>query len=403
MIFDEAHFISRFITGRMGSLFQEDISAYYDMLNAEINNKSVLVIGGAGTIGSSFIKAILAFSPKRLYVVDQSENELTELVRDLRSNAKIQLPKELKLYPLNFSSAVFRKLFENLEPFDIVANFAAHKHVRSEKDHYAVEAMLRNNVFEAYHLLTHLSTRPPKHFFCVSTDKATNPVNVMGASKKLMEEVVHSFSHDFNVASARFANVAFSNGSLLHGFLQRLQKKQPLSCPRDIRRYFVSPEESGQICMLSCMLGDTGDILFPKLTEESMKYFKDIAEDFLLSFGLKAVQCGSEDEARQYSISASQKLGEYPVYFFDTDTSGEKPFEEFYDDKDQLDWETFSSLGVIKLQTKSSKTAIEEKLKTLELVLSNPNARKADVVETLMEILPDFRHIETGLGLDQKM
>lgn len=403
MIFNTRDFIARCITGRPQSAFQQDIYIHENRLKETISGKSILVIGGAGTIGSSFIKAILAFYPRKLYVIDQSENELTELTRDLRSDPNIHVPNEFKTYPLNFSSEVFYELMGSMDPFDIIANFAAHKHVRSEKDHYAVKAMLRNNVFDAYNLLGNLSQRPPAHFFCVSTDKAANPVNVMGASKKLMEELILSFAKDFSITSARFANVAFSNGSLLHGFLQRMQKGQPLSCPSDIKRYFVSPEESGHICMLSCMLGLSGDTFFPKLVEGSMKYFKDIALEFLAALELEPVICSSEIEAKQYLSSNPSTKGKYPIYFFKTETSGEKLFEEFYTEDDIVDWDAFKTLGVIKSQIQSSKSSIDRKLSALDLVLNNSDSRKADIIEVLSEILPAFKHHETGIGLDQKM
>lgn len=259
---DLDRFISKYVTEREKSLFEQDLNHYHDVLSDRINNASILVIGGAGTIGSSFIKAMLHFHPSRLYVVDINENALTELTRDLRSSYHLNIPEDYKTYPMNMGDAVFEKLFRQTGPFDIVANFAAHKHVRSEKDPYSIQAMIENNVFNAKKLLDLLLERPPKHFFCVSTDKAANPVNVMGASKKLMEEVIMSYSGKIPITTARFANVAFSNGSLLFGFLQRYMNRQPFSAPTDIKRYFLSPRESGQLCMLACVLGASGDIFF---------------------------------------------------------------------------------------------------------------------------------------------
>lgn len=256
-------FISSHITFREESFFEQDLANAGDELYSAINNKSVLVIGGGGTIGSSFIRELLRFKPAKLFVVDLSENYLTELTRDLRSTYGLIVPGDYKTYPINFDDPIFYRILAEAGPFDIVANFAAHKHVRSEKDHYSVTALLQNNIIKAVKLLETLAKSPPEHFFCVSTDKAANPVNIMGASKKIMEEVILSYSDRFNITTARFANVAFSNGSLLAGYLDRMMKQQPLSCPSDIRRFFVSPKESGQICLLACVLGKTGNIFFP--------------------------------------------------------------------------------------------------------------------------------------------
>jgi FlaA1/EpsC-like NDP-sugar epimerase len=259
------NFISKHITQRAESMFLRDIEKNRVVLTQEIEGKSVLVIGGAGTIGSSYIRAILPFKPSKLVVVDISENGLTELTRDLRSTYSMFVPEDYRTYPLSSADPIFEKIFRKEGGFDIVANFSAHKHVRSEKDNFSVEALIENNVLKARKLMELLSEFPPKHFFCVSTDKAANPVNIMGCSKKVMEEMIMSYSTKFKVSTARFANVAFSNGSLLAGFIDRLMKRQPLSSPNDVKRYFVSPDESGQICMLACILGKTGEIFFPKL------------------------------------------------------------------------------------------------------------------------------------------
>ncbi|HKP32976.1 MAG TPA: polysaccharide biosynthesis protein, partial [Chitinophagaceae bacterium] len=277
-LFNIEKFIGEKITGRTRSLLADDIAANSKELAEKISGKSVLVIGGAGTIGSSFIKAMLPFHPGKMIIVDINENGLTELVRDCRSREDLKVPAIFKTYPINFGDRVFDKIFDQEGPFDIVANFAAHKHVRSEKDVFSIEAMIDNNVIRAKKFLDKLSSRPPEHFFCVSTDKAANPVNIMGASKKLMEEVILAYSDSMKITTARFANVAFSNGSLLAGFIERLMKQQPLSCPSDVRRFFVSPAESGEICLLACVLGNSGEIIFPKLDpEKDLVNFKDIA------------------------------------------------------------------------------------------------------------------------------
>ena len=395
-------FIKTNITRREVSLFEEDIQNNYGLLSTEIQGKSVLVVGGAGTIGSSFIKAILDFKPARLFVVDTNENGLTELTRDLRSTLDKYIPDEYKTYPMNFSDKVFEKMFISEGPFEIVANFAAHKHVRSEKDKYSIEAMLENNVFKAKEFLELLKKFKPEHFFCVSTDKAANPVNVMGASKKLMEEVIMSYSNYFKITTARFANVAFSNGSLLAGYLERIMKNQALACPNDIRRFFVSPEESGQICMLACILGKTGDIFFPKLAESEMVYFREITEKFLTAIGFEEQVCTSEEEAK---MAASQRKDNkaYPVFYFNSDTSGEKTFEEFYTEEDIVNLEDYQSLGVIKNAKYIQNSEMELIIKDIKYLLSLEDYNKSDIVKAIGKYLPNFEHIETGKSLDSKM
>ncbi len=401
--FSIENFISHSITGRAESLFAHDLQQYHNEITKEIKDKSVLVIGGAGTIGSSFVKTLLRYKPAKLIVIDINENGLTELVRDCRSRNDISLPADFKTYPVNFGDAVFQKIFTAEAPFDIVANFAAHKHVRSEKDVFSIEAMIENNVLKAKALLDLLVKHPPQHFFCVSTDKAANPVNIMGASKKLMEEVILAYSDTINIATARFANVAFSNGSLPAGFIERLFKHQPLSCPNDVTRYFVSPSESGEICLLACVLGKPGDIFFPKLdAEKDLVNFKDIALQFLKAMNVKPVVCNSEDEAREKAASLTDNTTEYPVYFFKSETSGEKLYEEFYTDEEELDMETFSSVGVIKNAPRRTKEELDVIINDLTKLFQKPTT-KSDIVTVLNKLLPGFAHIETGLNLDQKM
>ena len=401
-IIDIPAFIKTYITKRDKSLFEDDLLKHSSELSAHINGKSILVIGGAGTIGSSFVKAVLLFEPARLCVVDTNENGLTELTRDLRSAANQYIPDDYKTYPMNFGDAVFRKMFIKEGPFHIVANFAAHKHVRSEKDHYSIEAMIENNVFKAKEFLDLLTEYRPEHFFCVSTDKATNPVNVMGASKKLMEEVIMAYSSDIKITTARFANVAFSNGSLLDGYIQRIFKKQPISCPSDVKRFFVSPEESGQICMMACVLGKSGEIFFPKIEEDEMVYFKDITFNFFKEMRIPVRECKSEMEAKQFSQTMSLE-DPYPVYFFESDTSGEKLYEEFYVDTDEVDFELFSGMGVIKNAVKPSRKQINDCIIAMKELMNSDSYDKSAIVQLMKNFLPDFEHIETGKSLDQKM
>lgn len=391
--------------GRKESLFTPDLERHRNDLSSALDGRSVLVIGGAGTIGASFVKAALRYgAPNRLYVVDINENGLTELTRDLRSDANLRVPEDYKTWPINFSDAVFEKMLRREGPFDIVANFAAHKHVRSEKDVYSIEAMLENNVLKARRLLDLLLEFPPRHFFCVSTDKAANPVNIMGASKKLMEELIMAYSSKLPITTARFANVAFSNGSLPAGFLERMAKRQPLSAPSDVRRFFVSPAESGEICLLAALLGRSGEIFFPKLDPENdMKTFTEIANRLLAVYNLTPDHCSSEQEAREKAARISANAKQYPVYYFSSDTSGEKPYEEFYTDTETTDMTRFQSLGVITDAPKREMAELDGIFAALRQVLSQPDVEKSDVVAALGRLLPNFEHIETGKSLDQKM
>ncbi len=391
------------VTGRKESFFNEDLEHNSQALQHGIEGKSVLVIGGAGTIGSFYIKALLKFKPARLYVVDINENGLTELVRDLRSSVEYFVPADFKTYPINFGDAIFEKILRREGPFEIVANFAAHKHVRSEKDAYSIEAMIENNVLKAGKLLDLLTEYPPEHFFCVSTDKAANPVNLMGASKKLMEHAILSYSERFPITTARFANVAFSNGSLLYGFIERMMKRQPLSSPSNVLRYFVSPEESGELCLLACMLGESGDIFFPKLDPTDMKNFADIAALFLKSCGFTPDICATEEIAKEKALRLTGVSTEYPIYYFASDTSGEKSFEEFYTEEEALDMTSFQALGVIKNAQRMDLKEIKQLMERLRNLFASDRLQKRSIVETVKEFIPNFEHIETGKNLDQKM
>ena len=360
-MFNLDKFIADSVTFRPTSMFEPDIQANAETLTREIRGKKVCVIGGAGSIGSSFIKAVLRFEPKSVVVVDLNENGLAELVRDVRSTQGLFVPDEFRCYTLNFADPIFERIFREEQGFDIVANFSAHKHVRSEKDRYSVQALIENNDIKAKRLMDLLTVYPPKHFFCVSTDKAANPVNIMGASKRIMEDLVMAYNKYFKVTTARFANVAFSNGSLPDGWIHRLQKKQPLVAPSDVKRYFVSPQESGQICMLACILGNGGEVFFPKLGEDQMLTFSAICDEFVKAEGFEKDPCTTDAEAVQKAAALNleptpsreesqaclscpearrrktegQHLNplnhaKYPVRYFASDTTGEKAYEEFY-------------------------------------------------------------------------
>ena len=379
--------------------FTFDINQNFKFFKETIFNNKILVIGGAGTIGSSYLKQILKYKPSKITVVDINENGLAELTRDLRSSDLLDYNPEYITYPVNLLSDTFDKIF-NSDNWGVVANFSAHKHVRSEKDKISVEALIKNNVFGAIKLLNLCSERPPKYFFSVSTDKAANPVNIMGASKSLMEKLILSKKGAFRVSTARFANVAFSNGSLLDGFIFRLQKKQPLSCPEDIKRFFVTPEQSGQICLLATFLGETGNIFFPKLDfHKDQIFFKEIALDFIKDNGFIPELVKSEKEAKEFDFDNNPK--KYPIYFFKTDTSGEKTYEEFYTDEEDYEIDKYDSIGFIK--TSEVEISFEEVLQDFESVFRNQNSNKSDIVNIINKYVPDFMHIETGKHLDQKM
>ena len=408
-MFNLDKFIVDSVTFRPLSMFEPDIQANTKTLTREIKGKKVCVIGGAGSIGSSFIKAVLRFEPKSVVVVDLNENGLAELVRDVRSTEGLYVPDEFRCYTLNFADPIFERIFRDEKGFDIVANFSAHKHVRSEKDRYSVQALIENNDIKAKKLMDLLMVFPPKHFFCVSTDKAANPVNIMGASKRIMEDLVMSYNKYFKVTTARFANVAFSNGSLPDGWLHRLQKKQPLAAPRDVKRYFVSPEESGQICMLACILGKGGEVFFPKLSEEQMLTFSAICDDFVAAQGLKKVECSSDEEAKkkaasidnsQFSIPNSQL--DYPVVYFNSDTTGEKAYEEFYIPGEKINMGRFKSLGVVEETTRRPINEVNAFFDKLENIFVT-DFTKEEVVNAIKEFIPNFEHEEKGKNLDQKM
>ena len=395
-------FISNCVICRTTSLFEQDVLNNSEYLSREIEGKSVCVIGGAGSIGSSFIKSVLRFHPNTLVVIDLNENGLVELTRDLRSSYNQYVPVDYRSYTLNFADPIFARIFREEKGFDIVANFSAHKHVRSEKDKYSVQALIENNDIKAKKLMDLLCEFPPKHFFCVSTDKAANPVNIMGASKRIMEDLVMAYNDKFKVTTARFANVAFSNGSLPDGWLHRMQKKQPLAAPKDVKRYFVSPEESGQICMLACILGKGGEVFFPKLGEDQMLTFSTICDDFVKSEGFSKKECANDEDAKRYASQMSYDSESYPVVYFTSDTTGEKAYEEFYIPGEKINMERFKALGVIEETKRRPMNEVNSFFEKLEHLFA-ADFTKEEVVNVIKEFVPNFKHEEKGKNLDQKM
>jgi FlaA1/EpsC-like NDP-sugar epimerase len=384
-------------------MFAQDIEANKERLIQEIENKSVLVIGGAGSIGSQFIRAICRFKPGKLVVVDLSENGLAMLTRDLRSTFGMFVPEEYRTYTLNFGDPIFERIFREERGFDIVANFSAHKHVRSEKDKYSVQALIENNDLKAKKLLDLMLEFPPEHFFCVSTDKAANPVNIMGASKRLMEILIMAYADMFPVTTARFANVAFSNGSLPLSFLDRIMNKQPLVAPVDVKRYFVSPEESGQICLLACVLGKSGEIFFPKLGEEQMMTFSSICDKFIESLDYEKKVFDNDEDAKKFAAEMHEDTKVWPVVYCKSDTTGEKSYEEFYVPGERINMDRFHSLGVIEEVKKYPLSEVNAFLERLETLFNKPDFTKDEVVKALEGFIPNFLHEERGKNLDQKM
>ncbi len=402
-MFNLQNFIKYHVTHRQESIFAADVEMHKDELSREIEGKSVLVIGGAGSIGSQFIKSICKFKPEKLVVVDLNENGLALLTRDLRSSYGILVPKDYRTYTISFADQIFERIFREEKGFDIVANFSAHKHVRSEKDKYSVQALIENNDIKAKKLMNLLCEFPPEHFFCVSTDKAANPVNIMGASKRIMEDLIMAYKDQFKVTTARFANVAFSNGSLPLSFLDRIMNKQPLVAPSDVRRYFVSPEESGQICMLACVLGKSGEIFFPKLKEDDMLTFSEICDRFIEELGYEKIEFTNDEDAKRFAAEMPYDTKVWPVVYSKSDTTGEKSFEEFYVSGEKVNFSRFQSLGVIEETSCRTMDEIDTFLGSLEEMFASIDFTKAQVVDAIKKFIPNFDHEEKGKNLDQKM
>ena len=390
------------LIGRRLPLFEEDLSSSGVRLKDLVSSGRFLVIGGSGSIGQAVTREIFKRDPKTLHVVDISENNMVELVRDIRSTVGYG-NGDFKTFALDCGSVEFEALIKNEGPYDYVFNLSALKHVRSEKDPYTLMRMIMVNVFNTIKTLRLAKEMGAKKYFCVSTDKAANPVNMMGASKRIMEMFLMRESLVQEISMARFANVAFSDGSLLHGFNQRFSKKQPFSAPNDVRRYFVTPQESGELCLLSGLLGDNRDIFFPKLSEKlHLITFSEIAIRYLRDHGYEPYECESEDEARDRAEELIANK-QWPCYFFESDTTGEKDFEEFFTDNEDLDMERFETVGVIKNQPDFDEAKLDDFMDGIEALREKGTWTKDDIVKLYFGLLPEFAHKETGKYLDQRM
>ena len=390
------------LIGRDTELFSSDIVSHEDALKIIIQKSRFLIIGGAGTIGQSVTREIFKRDPKILHVVDISENNMVELVRDLRSTEGYG-SGEFKTFAIDCGSIEFEALVNDEGPYDFVFNLSALKHVRSEKDPFTLMRMIIVNVFNTVKTLRMSREMGAKKYFCVSTDKAANPVNMMGASKRIMEMFLMRESLTQDISMARFANVAFSDGSLLHGFNQRFLKRQPFSAPNDVRRYFVTQQESGELCLLSGLLGKNRDIFFPKLSEKlHLTTFSEIAKGYLIERGYEPYECQSENEARDKAEELIAKK-RWPCYFFISDTTGEKDFEEFYTDNEDLDMNRFETVGVIKNQPIFDEAKLDEFMVGINFLREKGTWTKEDIIKLYFGILSEFSHKETGKYLDQRM
>ncbi|HEV8035401.1 UDP-N-acetylglucosamine 4,6-dehydratase [Yoonia sp.] len=390
------------IIGRSAPLFSDDIASHKDELASQVANASFLVIGGAGSIGQAVTREIFKRNPRILHVVDISENNMVELVRDIRSTLGY-IDGDFRTFAIDCGSNSFEALMRWSGGYDYVLNLSALKHVRSEKDPFTLMRMVEVNILNTIATLQQARTHGAQKYFCVSTDKAANPVNMMGASKRIMEMFLMRDSESLPISTARFANVAFSDGSLLHGFEQRFLKRQPISAPRDVRRYFVTPQESGELCLLSCLLGQNREIFFPKLNEElHLTSFSEIAERYLRARGFEPWPCESEDAARQ-DPEAMIARGLWPCFFFDSDTTGEKPFEEFFMDDEDVDKDRFESIGVIRNALPGQGDNLDMFVRRIADMQHRGNWERRELVELFGEMLPEFAHAETGKFLDDRM
>lgn len=390
------------LIGRNQELFSTDVYRSKKELKEIVSNSSFLVIGGAGSIGQAVTKEIFKRTPLKLHVVDISENNMVELVRDLRSSYGY-INGDFQTFALDIGSVEYDAFIKNDGKYDYVLNLSALKHVRSEKDAFTLMRMIDVNIFNTEKTLEQSILKGVKKYFCVSTDKAANPVNMMGASKRIMEMFLMRKSEQIKISTARFANVAFSDGSLLHGFNQRILKKQPIVAPKDIKRYFVTPKESGELCLMSCVFGENRDVFFPKLDEQlNLISFSDIADKYLNSIGYEAYLCENEDEARSKvdELIAQKK---WPCLFTNSDTTGEKDFEEFYTNNEILDMDRFNNIGVIKNESKYDNSKLENFTKLINAMKFEMSWSKPEILELFNNMIPNFGHKETGKYLDSKM
>ncbi len=392
----------KLITGRNVSFFQNDVFSNTQELNDVISGARIAIVGAAGSIGTAVVKIILRYKPAALSLIDINENNLVEVVRDLRSSESITMPKDFKTLPVGLGTVEYNRYFKDSEPYDYFINLSAIKHVRSEKDIYCLMRMIDTNAVFLYEFLISNPYRFKK-VFSVSSDKAANPANMMGASKMVMEKVLMSQSQEQPFSTARFANVAFSDGSLPFGFLHRIQKQQPISAPNDVKRYFISHQEAGELCVLSCFLGENRDVFFPKFTgRKNEKTFSQIAVDLLEMLGYEPLECDSEQEAKSIAKELIPQK-KWPCYFFKTDTSGEKEYEEFYVTGENLDMDCFENIGVIKRGGFSDIDSLESFIQFCAQAKKNSSISKQDYVDAMKKIVPSLYHVETGNNLDQKM
>jgi FlaA1/EpsC-like NDP-sugar epimerase len=389
------------LIGRHKPLITE-LQNYEQELRHETGNSSFLVLGGAGSIGQAVVKEIFKRNPQKLHVVDISENNLVELVRDIRSSWGY-ISGEFKTFALDIGSKEFEVYLTREKPFKYVCNLSALKHVRSEKDPYTLMRMVDVNIINTTKTIEMAIAANAKKYFCVSTDKAANPVNMMGASKRIMEMFLNQYGAQIPISTARFANVAFSDGSLLHGFQQRLMKEQPIAAPNDVRRYFVTPQESGELCLMSIILGNNGDIFFPKLNEDlNMITFSEIAIRFLQQQGYDAIECESENEARA-KVKELKAKRQWPCFFSGSDTTGEKEYEEFYAENEEVDINRFESLGVVKNSAVSSNDTLKTFLSEIQQMKDTGHWTRNQIIYLFQQLLPEFNHYEKEKFLDDKM
>jgi FlaA1/EpsC-like NDP-sugar epimerase len=390
------------LIGRTKVLFEDDIKDHHDELKKIVSSSSFLVIGGAGAIGQAVVKEIFKRNPKKIHVVDISENNLTELVRDIRSSFGY-IDGEFKTYALDVGSVQYDSFIKSDGQYDYVLNLSALKHVRSEEDAYTLMRMIDVNIFNTDKTIKQAIKNSTKKYFCVSTDKAANPVNLMGASKRIMEMFLMRRSEDINISTARFANVAFSDGSLLHGFNQRINKRQPIAAPSDIKRYFVTPKESGELCLMSCIFGENRDIFFPKLSESlHLITFSEIAVKYLKYIGYDAYMCSSEQEARDL-VKTLPEQGKWPCLFTKSDTTGEKDFEEFYTNEESLDMDKFKNIGVIKNKLDYDVNKLNNFEDIINELKLTESWNKQLILKEFFNIIPSLKYTDTGKYLDGKM